>query len=59
METVNIKEASYEEVFSIEIVIGKPIVVGKDDIVERCQLIPILSRIVKGQDFKDYPKMFY
>lgn len=52
METVNIKEMGYEEVFSIQIVVDKPIVVGQDDIVGRRQLIPILSGIVNGNDFK-------
>ena len=52
MEAVNIKEIGYEEVFSIETVVGKPIVVGQDDIIGRRQLIPILSGIIKGKNFK-------
>jgi hypothetical protein len=52
MKNVNIKEAGYEEVFSITIVVDKPIVVGQDDIVGRRQLIPILSGEVEGNGFK-------
>lgn len=51
METVEIKEAGYEEIFSISIVVDKPIVVGQNDIVGRRQLIPILSGVVEGEGF--------
>lgn len=51
METVEIKEAGYEEIFSISIIVDKPILVGQDDIVGRRQLIPILSGEVKGNGF--------
>lgn len=46
------KEIGYEEVFSIQIVVEKPIVVGQDEIVGRRQLIPILSGEVNGNGFK-------
>jgi hypothetical protein len=52
MERVEIKEAAYEEVFSITITVDKPIVVGQDDIVGRRQLIPIISGEVTGSGFK-------
>ncbi len=46
------KELGYEEIFSIHIVVDKPIVVGQDNIVGRRQLIPILSGEVEGNGFK-------
>jgi hypothetical protein len=52
MDTVEIKEMEYEEIFSITITVDKPIVVGQDDIVGRRQLIPILSGEVSGKNFK-------
>lgn len=52
MKTVDIKEMEYEEVFSIEVVVDKPILVGQDDIVGRRQLIPITSGVVSGREFK-------
>ncbi|WP_298837988.1 DUF3237 domain-containing protein [Clostridium sp.] len=52
METVDIKEIGYVEVFSILIVVDKPILVGQDEIVGRRQLIPILSGDVTGIGFK-------
>ncbi|OOM80458.1 DUF3237 domain-containing protein [Clostridium sp. BL-8] len=51
MDNVNIKEMESEEVFSISIVVDKPILVGQDDVVGRRQLIPILSGEVKGEGF--------
>ncbi|WP_462409482.1 DUF3237 domain-containing protein [Neobacillus sp. Marseille-QA0830] len=42
----------YEHVFSIEIEVGHPIVVGQDEVVGRRQLIPILSGKVSGRDIK-------
>lgn len=51
MKNVEIKEAGYEEVFTVTIVVDKPIVVGQDDIVGRRQLIPILSGEVEGVGF--------
>ncbi|GFP77209.1 DUF3237 domain-containing protein [Clostridium fungisolvens] len=51
MNTGNIKESELKEIFSIEIVVDKPIVVGQDDIVGRRQLIPILSGKVIGDGF--------
>ncbi|QAA35054.1 DUF3237 domain-containing protein [Clostridium manihotivorum] len=52
MNTVEIKEMEYEEVFSITIAVDKPIVVGQDEVVGRRQLIPILSGEVSGNGFK-------
>lgn len=40
MDNFNIKEIGLEEVFSITIVVDKPIVVGHDNVVGRHQLIP-------------------
>lgn len=51
MKNVEIKEAGYEEIFTVTIVVDKPIVVGQDDIVGRRQLIPILSGEVEGVGF--------
>lgn len=51
MKTVDIKEIKGEEIFSILIVVDKPILVGQDDIVGRRQLIPILSGEVSGNGF--------
>lgn len=51
MDNFNIKETGLEEVFSITIVVDKPIVVGHDNIVGRRQLIPIISGEVTGNDF--------
>lgn len=45
-------QIGYEEVFSIQIVVDKPIVVGQDDQIGRRQLIPILSGEVIGNGFK-------
>lgn len=45
-------QVGYEEVFSIKIVVDKPIVVGQDDKIGRRQLIPILSGEVIGNGFK-------
>lgn len=39
-----------EEVFSIEIEVATPILIGQDDIVGRRQLIPIISGELKGKD---------
>jgi hypothetical protein len=44
-------ELGFEEVFTIEITVDKPIVVGQDEIVGRRQLIPILSGKVTGENF--------
>jgi len=52
METVDTIKIGYIEVFSILIVVDKPILVGQDAIVGRRQLIPILSGVVNGLDFK-------
>lgn len=52
MDNFNIKETGLEEVFSITIVVDKPIVVGHDNILGRRQLIPIISGEVTGNDFK-------
>jgi len=52
MKNFNAKEIGIEEVFSIAIVVDKPILVGQDDAVGRRQLIPILSGEVTGNDFK-------
>ncbi|MBT2654574.1 DUF3237 domain-containing protein [Bacillus sp. ISL-18] len=52
MEDFGIAELGLEEVFSINIVVDKPIVVGEDHIVGRRQLIPILSGEVHGNGFK-------
>ena len=52
MKNFGSKELGLEEVFSINIVVDKPIVVGEDDIVGRRQLIPILSGEVNGSGFK-------
>lgn len=51
MKNFNEKEVGLEEIFSIEIKVDKPIVVGQDDIVGRRQLIPIISGEVRGKDF--------
>lgn len=51
MKNLNEKEAGLEEIFSIEIKVDNPIVVGQDDIVGRRQLIPIISGEVSGKDF--------
>jgi Protein of unknown function (DUF3237). len=52
MESVEIKEAKLEELFSIEVKVDRPIVIGQDEIVGRRQLIPILSGEVRGDKFK-------
>ncbi|MEH7097930.1 DUF3237 domain-containing protein [Neobacillus vireti] len=52
MKDFGFKEVGLEEVFSINIVVDKPIVVGEDEIVGRRQLIPILSGEVNGNGFK-------
>lgn len=52
MKDVDIKKINCEEVFRVEVVVDKPIVVGQDEIVGRRQLIPILSGEVKGNGFK-------
>jgi hypothetical protein len=52
MKDVDIKHLGIEEVFSIKIVVNKPIVVGEDNFVGRRQLIPILSGEVNGKGFK-------
>jgi Protein of unknown function (DUF3237). len=52
MKKVEVKEGNLEEVFSIEVKVDKPIVVGQDEVVGRRQLIPILSGEVKGDKFK-------
>lgn len=46
------KEIDCEEIFSIEVAVDKPILIGQDEIVGRRQLIPILSGKVKGKGFK-------
>lgn len=51
MDNFNIKEIGLEEVFSITIVVDKPIVVGHDNVVGRRQLIPIISGEVTGNGF--------
>jgi hypothetical protein len=51
MENVKMGKMEVREVFSISIVVDKPIVVGQDDIVGRRQLIPILSGEVRGDGF--------
>lgn len=51
MDNFNIKEIGLEEVFSITIVVDKPIVVGHDNLVGRRQLIPIISGEVTGNGF--------
>lgn len=51
MKDVEIKEMEGRELFSISIIVDKPIVVGQDNIVGRRQLIPILSGEVKGKGF--------
>lgn len=50
MEDNYLKELAYEEVFNIEVIVDKPILVGQDDIVGRRQLIPILEGKVSGKD---------
>ena len=52
MKPIEIKELGYEEIFSIQIVVDTPIVVGQDDLIGRRQLIPILSGEVNGNGFK-------
>ena len=52
MNNINTKEIGCEEVFSITIVVDKPILIGQDDLVGRRQLIPILSGEVNGNGFK-------
>lgn len=52
MESVKIKKMEYKEIFSISIVVDKPIVVGQDNIVGRRQLIPIISGEVVGESFR-------
>ena len=52
MKTININEPGLEEIFTIEITVDKPILVGQDDVVGRRQLIPILSGEVNGLNFK-------
>lgn len=52
MENVDINEIGLEEVFRIQIVVDKPILVGQNDVVGRRQLVPILSGEVIGDDFK-------
>ena len=39
-----------EEIFSIEIEVAVPILIGQDDIVGRRQLIPIISGELKGEN---------
>lgn len=51
VDPFNIKEIGFEEVFSIQITVDKPIVVGQDDLVGRRQLIPILAGKVSGNNF--------
>lgn len=47
-----IKETGFEEIFSISVMVDKPIVVGQNDVVGRRQLIPILSGEVCGEGIK-------
>lgn len=51
MDNFNIKGIGLEEVFSITILVDKPIVVGHDNVVGRRQLIPIISGEVTGNGF--------
>jgi hypothetical protein len=54
MKDVEINELGLEEVFSIKILVNKPIVVGEDGYVGRRQLIPILSGEVDGDGIKGW-----
>lgn len=51
MKNLDIKEIGCEEIFSVEVAVDKPILVGQDDVVGRRQLIPILFGKVSGKDF--------
>jgi len=51
MKNVEIKEIGYEEIFTVEVAVDKPILVGQNNVVGRRQLIPILSGNVRGKDF--------
>lgn len=51
MEQVHHIETGLEEVFSIDIKVGAPILVGQDEAVGRRQLIEIISGKVTGKDF--------
>ena len=51
MKKVSINEIGYEEIFTVEVAVDKPILVGQDNVVGRRQLIPILSGKVSGKDF--------
>ena len=41
-----------EEVFSIEIEVAAPILIGQDNIIGRRQLIPIISGELKGENIR-------
>jgi hypothetical protein len=46
-----IKKPEFKEIFTISIIVDKPIVIGQDEVVGRRQLIPILSGEVSGEGF--------
>ncbi|WP_300465160.1 DUF3237 domain-containing protein [Desulfobacula sp.] len=51
MDDIHAIETGLEEVFSIKIVVGKPIFIGQDENVGRRQLIKIISGEVMGKGF--------
>lgn len=51
MQVEDIRKLGVEEIFSIDVVVDKPILIGQDGIEGRRQLIPILSGKVTGNGF--------
>lgn len=50
MENLKFDESILEEVFTVEVQVSEPIVVGQDNIVGRRQLIPILKGTISGPE---------
>lgn len=48
----SMEELAYEEIFTVSIVVDKPILIGQDNMVGRRQLIPIISGEINGKGFK-------